>query len=337
MVGNFDSERIQLERTWELTRLIADLERIKASNLSSFEAKCLYGFLCRYNLSLIASKLGWSLNALRTELSRGLYAYIKDLLCRDRIIWSRISDWLAPQYAKHIAILQPSVAASEQLPDKYRASQIVALVLAKQAAASGRARVHSTAEDSEIIALKDYGDLRLRSGKPIEAIKIYLEVMERDLSFLGLLNKIAACFYKLELYNDVGEVCNFLLCHTRTDNVKLVSYNFLGLISRQSALRDYNDLHVDRAIYYFTQARELSKFDVLPAWNIIEILLNFVSERHYYLQRATLLMPEFIELAANPESNFIKYQNKISAEAKIVFPQNEWWQNIYVRLERLGK
>jgi hypothetical protein len=336
MSGNFDSERIQLERSWELTRLIADLERIKASTLSSFEAKCLYGFLCRYNLALIASKLGWSLNALRTELSRGLYAYIKDLLGRDRIIWSKISDWLAPEYAKQIAISQPSSTASEQLPDKYRASQIVALVLAKQAA-SDRSHSHSATQESEIIALKDYGDLRLRSGNPIEAIKIYVEVMERDLSFLGLLNKIAACFYKLELYNDVGEVCNFLLCHTRKDNVKLVSYNFLGLISRQSALRGYNDLHVDRAIYYFTQAKELSKLDILPAWNIIEILLNFSGERHYYLQRATLLLPGFIELAANPKSNFLRYQDKILAEAKIVFPQNEWWQNIYERLDRLGK
>jgi hypothetical protein len=113
------------------------------------------------------------LNALRTELSRGLYAYLKDLLDCSRIIWSKIPDWLAPEYAKQQVEI-PIDRGGERLPDKYRANEIIALILTQQTAQRDRRRSLSAAA-SEIMALKDYGDLRLKSGRPIEAIKIYTD------------------------------------------------------------------------------------------------------------------------------------------------------------------
>jgi tetratricopeptide (TPR) repeat protein len=333
MISNFTIERNEANRTWQLTQLLEDLQAIKGGSLSMFESNCLYGLLCRYNLSNIADKLGWSVNSLRTELSRGLYIYIKELLNRDTIVWNRIADWLEPIYGKAIEFKE---SPTYEIEDKYRSSSLIALVLNQQLADRHFPLENSQDEDNEVSSLLGYGNLRLKSGDFLEAIKAYKEALERDLSQVRILNKIASCLYKLGFHDDVCEICNFLLCHTQKDEIKRVTYNFLGLINRDGASQQYNNLQIDCAVYYFTKARELSGSDVVPAWNIVEILLQFRNHNYNYLQRAKLAVSDLFRIAEHPESNFHCYQKQILLEAEQLFTDlDEWWKTVYSQLERL--
>jgi tetratricopeptide (TPR) repeat protein len=328
VISNFAFERNEANRNWQLTQLLQDLEAIKRSSLSMFEINCLYGLLCRYNLSNIADKLGWSVKSLRTELSRGLYIYIKEVLNRDTIVGNRIADWLEPIYGKPIELKD---SPTYEIEEKYRSSSLIALVLNQ----------HSPLEDlqdrdNEVISLLNYADLRKASGNFLEAIKVYKEALEIDLSRIRILNKIASCLYKLGFHNDVWEICNFLLCHAQKDEVKRVTYNFLGLINRNGAYQQYNNLQIHHAVYYFTKAKELSDTDVVPAWNIVEILFRFRNHNSNYLSRAELAVPDLFRIAEHPESNFNRYQQRILLEAEQVFTDlGEWWKMVYSRLERL--
>jgi tetratricopeptide (TPR) repeat protein len=334
VISDFQLERSLAARNWDLTQLIEDLEKVKSNSLSFFEENSLYGLLCRYNLSHIASKLGWSIKAVRTELSRGLYIYLKDLLDLDKIAWCKVADWLEPVYGKQIVFPEKP---TYRLEEKNRSSSLIALVLADRCQCKSLDLGISANKSDEMVTMEKYADMRLKAGNAIEAVEIYREVLEKNTSDLTLLNKIGDCLYELGFYNDVAEIGNFVLCHTQLDEVKSIAYNLLGSISRENAIQKYSNLQVDRAIYYFTQVKEISATDVLPAWSIVETLLHFRADNANYLQRAKLAVLDFFKIAEHPESTFPRDRERILQEAAAIFADlDEWWQDVYDRIASLN-
>lgn len=65
---------------WNLERLYADLATIKGDELTETEKLHLRGLLCGYNSSTLAEKLYKSTSGLRSEVSKYVNHYIKDLI-----------------------------------------------------------------------------------------------------------------------------------------------------------------------------------------------------------------------------------------------------------------
>jgi tetratricopeptide (TPR) repeat protein len=234
MASDFAIERQEAERNWKLSQLLQDLQTIKTSALSTVEEYCLYSLLCRYNLGSITLKLGWtSVNALRTELSNGLYTYIKHLLHRDTIRGARIADWLEPEYGKRQLLLNYDV----------------------------------------INALISHGESRMKTGNYQEAISAFRVVLDMDQSCLDVFNKIAECFYQMGAHDDALEICSFLLYHTSKKESISNAFRLVELIYQENKLQYYSNAHAQRVMCFFHQAQELSAQHSLPAWNVLEPLL----------------------------------------------------------------
>jgi hypothetical protein len=84
--------------TWKLAELYQDLGIIKGHPLTNWEKTCLRGLLCRYSPKHIAEQTYWTVNSLRTELSRRLYRYIEGLthskISPVKVGWNTIADSL---------------------------------------------------------------------------------------------------------------------------------------------------------------------------------------------------------------------------------------------------
>lgn len=328
MLNDFKYEHDESSEKWDLINLIQDLETIKGKSLSIFEKNCLYCFLCRYNIKYIASKLGWSIKSVRTELSRGIYIYIKILLDRDRINCNDIANCLESKYGKQLLIKSKFFSDEYLLStcDDYRSKSIIALALEK--IENHDFNLYDLErEDEETEILLKYADARAKLNEFDKAIIVYKEALEKYSSNLSVLTQIASCLYSLGFYRDSCDICNFVLCYEKENKIKLAAYNLLGVIYREWALFQNNDLYLCNAVYYFTKARDLSEFDVLPIWQIIEILLRFKRNDLNYLSKVKIAISDLLRIIEHPQSNFYFHQEHIFKETREVLANIEEWSN----------
>lgn len=312
---------------WNLDNLYEDLACHKNSALSDFEKKCLCALLCRRNISYIAFRLNWAVGSVRTELCRGLYQYIKVLTGQERIVWNQVCDLLEKQYRKQKKLL---INQDIRLKSEFSSASIIAAIeneMLKQLDVN-------TDESLEILSnikvIIDYGDYRYKMSNYHAAIEAYKEAVLIDTSYLGVLNKIALCYYQLKLLEDCQIICKFVLSNQVRDEVKLDSYNLLGVVFQEIAEQEYNDLYVQSAIYFFKEAIKSSAYlNVIPAWNIVDLLLRFSRNEPSYIPRAKLAFYDFKKIASQADSNFSNYREHILKEAVSVLDDglDEWWRN----------
>ncbi|OUL24006.1 hypothetical protein BV378_20470 [Nostoc sp. RF31YmG] len=312
---------------WNLDNLYKDLACYKNSPLSDFEKKCLCALLCRRNISYIAFRLNWAVGSVRTELCRGLYQYLKVLTGEERIVWNQVADLLEKQYKNQEKLL---VNQDISLESEFRATSIVATIENEMLKKLDVNACESPEISSNVKVIIDYGDYKYQISDYHAAIKSYKEAVLIDISCLGVLNKIALSYYQLKLFEDCQIMCNFVLINKVRDEVKADSYNLMGVISQEMAEQEYKDLYVQSAIYFFKQAIKSSEYlNVIPAWNIVDLLLAFSRNKPSYIPRAKLAFYDFKEIASRSESNFPNYREHILKEAVSVLDDglDEWWRN----------
>ncbi|MEH2207834.1 MAG: hypothetical protein V7K53_27825 [Nostoc sp.] len=316
---------------WNLDNLYKDLACHKNSPLSDFEKKCLCALLCRRNISYISFRLDWAVGSVRTELCRGLYQYIKVLTGEERIVWNQVADLLEAQYRKPKNLFtKQDINLVSKIESEFRATSIVATLENEMLKQIDIDAAESQVNSSNVNVIIDYGDYKYRISDYQAAIKSYKEAILIDTSYFGILNKIALSYYKLKLFEDCQIMCNFVLIHQVKDELKADAYNLLGVIFQEIAEQEYKDLYVQSAIYFFKQAIKNSGYlNVLPAWNIVDLLLAFSRNEPSYIPRAKLAFYDFKEIASQAESNFQKYRDNIIKEAVSVLDDglDEWWRN----------
>ncbi|MBD2438050.1 hypothetical protein [Nostoc sp. FACHB-110] len=322
-------ELSEAANNWYLDKLYEDLASCKKSPLSDFETKSLCALLCRRNISYIALRLRWSVGAVRTELCRGLYQYLKLLTSEDRIVWNQVADLLELQYRKEKKVFtnQENNWLSNIEAD-LRATHIVNLIEQEMLKQIDKDNYQEIPVNINVII--DYGDYKYKAKDYRAAIQSYKEAVLLDTSCLGVLNKIALCYYQIKLIEDCQIMCTFVLSNSIKDEVKVDSYNLMGLIFQEMAEREYKELYVQSAIYFFKQASTSARFlNVIPAWNIVDLLLTFSKNQPAYISRAKLAFYEFKQIAAQSESNFHKYRDNLLKEAVSVLDDDldEWWRN----------
>jgi tetratricopeptide (TPR) repeat protein len=328
-------EWAEVASNWDLDRLLYDLGNIKTRELSQFEQKCLCALLCRRDIQYIASQINWTVAAVRTELSRGLYQYLKVLTGRTHIIGKQIADWLELKYKK-------PKSYSENLPldeieRKYRAASIVAFI-EKQMLEGNSSADKSADVSADVEVIIKYGDLQVKEENYRLAIPCYIKALTKDAWCMGVLNKIALCYDAMQLYEDVEFLCTFALRHALSDEVKAKAYNLKGGALHERALRSSCDLHIQNAILCYKSAINLStELDVIPAWNIIDLLLAFSQRNSIYINSTKLEFKELKKIALNCKSNFPKMREKILKDADrainlLEADEQEWWRQQLAKL-----
>jgi tetratricopeptide (TPR) repeat protein len=310
-------ELSEAANNWNLDNLYDDLAVYKSSQISDFDKKSLCALLCRRNISYIALRLEWTIGSVRTELCRGLYQYLKALTGVERIVWNNVPDLLEVRYRKNKSLLlNQDINLTVELESEYKATSIVATIENEMLKRLGADVPESTDISLNVKVVIDYGDYKYQTNDYVAAIKSYKEAIVLDISCLGVLNKIASCYYQLKFYDDAQIMCNFVLAYPARNEVKVDSYNLLGVIYQELASQNYNDSYVQSAIYSFKQAMINSGgLNVIPAWNIVELLLAFSRNEPSYIPRAKLAFYDFKKIASQTNSNFQAYRESIIKEA----------------------
>jgi tetratricopeptide (TPR) repeat protein len=334
---NLEQHRNHLLKDWDLGRLTADLEKFKNSPLSPIETQCLYGLLSRYSIGTIAARLNWEISSVRTALSRGLYIYLKALLNLSNIRGSRVADWLEPIYGKQFADdgSRSSLGdrATVSLDEKYRARAIVATITSsRKKGYLQNDRSSGEIERQELQTLLSYARLRIASDDFPEALKIYIEVLDRYPLELHILSDIAKCLYELGWLEDAYEIANFSLCHGRKNHICARTHYLLGIIHRDWAYRENSYRYVRDAVYYLTRSHDLG-LGISPVLEAIELLFDFGKERPNYLDRVELAVLEIVENIDRNSSDISSYTDIIYRTKDRLIACDPVWHNLFDRLE----
>lgn len=114
-------------KKWQLDRLCNDLAAVKklskpySRGLSDLEKRCLCLLLNDLRPSEIAQQLNRKYSALRVELSKGLYQYVRFLTDREVENWRDVTRFLCPKYRRcsrtliTISIDTDRLAAAEKI------------------------------------------------------------------------------------------------------------------------------------------------------------------------------------------------------------------------------
>jgi tetratricopeptide (TPR) repeat protein len=316
---------------WDLVRLRHDLEKIKGKPLTPIQVNCLYGLLYRYNIPKIADKLGWQVAAVRTELCRNLYVYIKDLLKRDRLSWDKVADLLEPVYYRKSTVDRcclPENLVATTIPDKYRAQAIIEkLLVAKK---NSYRRLDTGGLELILNSLKS----QLKKRNYSDALTTCNYILNVDPTRLELLNDIVTCFYHLGLPEDARSTAKLLLSLSDGERyVNANTYYLLGLIHYEWAQQNYNCQHVQDAVYYFALAKDRSRLDIRPAWQMVKTLLSFRDRNSCYLLQAELVAKELNYIIDDPASNIReKALSIIDDVTNLLAGLEGYWQEIFQRI-----
>jgi hypothetical protein len=333
-VFDFDGKDLS-HNGWDLVRLLKDLEEIKGKPLTPVQVNCLYGLLCRYNIPKIAAKLGWQVAAVRTELCRNLYVYIKYLLKCDRLSWDKVADLLEPVYYRKSTVDRcclPENPAATTIRDEYRAQAIIKKLLVAKKNYGGRLDAGDLERKMSYLLNRLKSQLKNRDYSGI--LTTYNCILNIDPTKLELLNDVVTCFYHLGLPEDVRSIAKLLLSLPGGERyVNANTYYILGLIHYEWARQDYNCQHVQNAVYYFALAKDRSSLDIRPVWQMVKTLLSFRDRNSCYLLQAELVAKELAYIIDNPASNIREKAFFIIDDVTNILANLEgYWQDIFQQI-----
>jgi hypothetical protein len=193
--------------TWKLTELYQDLAIIKGNALTDWEKTCLRGLLCRYSPKHIAQQTYWTVNSLRTELSRRLYRYIEGLthlrVSAAKVSWNTIADSLDELGYKQVAVLPIAFEASAAIEqptvvDTPTSIIQVSEVIASITKLSMRISLDAVLGDDKVINL---------ASKLLKEANLYLQQQQYD--------RALQCYYCALVSStslDISIIVNIAIC-----------------------------------------------------------------------------------------------------------------------------
>jgi tetratricopeptide (TPR) repeat protein len=338
--------------SWKLTELYRDIANIKGNPLTEWEKTCLRGLLCRYSPKVIAAQTYWTVGSLRTELSRRLYPFIAALTKQDRIVWHKIADDLAGLGYKNleqfksdlVTVSQPAIDQSSTIA----ISDIITTVGKLNFIGS---RVPGDLHSIDLVSQSiDRGHQYAKVEQHDRALESYHLALNFSTSVnVHVLIDIAKCYDRLGQYNDSLAICYFALGFipdsTNPDLCYCKVYNFIGGVFHELAIAKGDLAYLNTALDYYDRAISSNPLDILPLWNQIDLILNFISkelftrksERDLYLNIATQKM-DFLLVVAKKGANYDRYHQRILADMRSVFAGlDPSWQVQYHSFQQIGK
>ena len=321
----------EADRTWDLVRLYRDLSLAKGRKLTELQKAKLRGALCSVGLKDVAQRLHRELKGLRTDLSKGLYRFIQELLWRHgiehdgKVYWQQI-----PRLLSQAGYSRQSMAPTQEMLDaisarpvsegSIRASAIIEAIEVQQF----RNKLDGTNHQFPLTVahkLEEDGDQAAKKQDFETAIHCYRIPAEQDLSYAPFLVKIAMCFDKLHWYSDSVEISlEFLPLLTARDQVSQLN-GVLGSAFHDLAIYTQDELILWQALSYYKKALHRNEgHNVLGLWNSFDLLGEFSllkkTESDKYLRKAKLAFCDFKDIAHHPKSNFKQYRQNILADAQ---------------------
>jgi hypothetical protein len=207
--------------SWKLSELYADLAVIKGHTLTDWEKTCLRGLLCRHSPKHIAPQIYWTVNALRTELSRKLYRYIEELIesraTHTQVSWNTIADSLDKLGYKQVFTVPIDFALSRKIASSASilvvpVSKVIASITNLSYVDKQLTTRNNSLADIEITNLVNKlikeGDFNIQQQQYAQALQCYYQtlVVSSNLDVSTLVN-MAICYDRLYLPGDSLALC----------------------------------------------------------------------------------------------------------------------------------
>jgi hypothetical protein len=317
--------------TWKLSELYHDLAVIKGHALTDWEKTCLRGLLCRYSPKHIAQQTYWTVNSLRTELSRRLYRYIEGLTHRQvsaaKISWNTIADSLDELGYKQVTILPIAFGASAaiDLPtvvDTPTSIIQVSEVIASITKLSMISSLDAVSGDDKVINL---------ASKLLKEANLYLQQQEYDRALpcyycalvsstsldISMIVNIAICYDRLNLHGDALALCYFILgfLPNAVDNCidRYKIHTFIGGIFRALAVEKSDPTYFNIALEHYDLAIHHNALDVAPLRQQLDLILAAIGDHQFseidrqrYLDLARKKINKLLEFSSAKDLEQIK-------------------------------
>jgi hypothetical protein len=285
--------------TWKLSELYHDLAVIKGHTLTDWEKTCLRGLLCRYSPKHIAQQTYWTVNSLRTELSRRLYRYIEGLTHRQvsaaKVSWNTIADSLDELGYKQVAILPITFGASAAIDqptvvDTPTSIIQVSEVIASITKLSMISSLDAVSGDDKVINLASKllkeGNLYLQQQQYDRALPCYYCALVSSTSLdISLIVNIAICYDRLNLHGDALALCYFILGFLPNvvddclDRYKI--HTFIGGIFRALAVEKSDPTYFNIALEHYDLAIHHNSLDVDPLRQQLDLILAAIGDHQF--------------------------------------------------------
>jgi hypothetical protein len=300
--------------TWKLSELYHDLAVIKGHALTDWEKTCLRGLLCRYSPKHIAQQTYWTVNSLRTELSRRLYRYIEGLTHRQvsavKVSWNTIADSLDKLGYK--LVVEPSTIID--LPvSVIQVSEVIASITKLRTVSS----LESLSGDEKVINLASKllreGNLYLQQQQYDRALQCYYCALVSSTSLdINIIINIAICYDRLNLPGDALALCYFILgfLPNAVDNCldRYKIHTFIGGIFRALAVEKSDSTYFNIALEHYDLAIHHNSLDVTPLRQQLDLILAAISDHQFseidrqrYLDLARKKINKLLEFSSSRE------------------------------------
>jgi tetratricopeptide (TPR) repeat protein len=274
--------------TWKLSELYHDLAVIKGHALTDWEKTCLRGLLCRYSPKHIAQQTYWTVNSLRTELSRRLYRYIEGLThCQAsvKVSWNTIADSLDELGYKQVAVM-PVEPATDLSPSIIQVSEVIAGITKLSMVSS----LDIVPGDDKVINLASKllkeGNLDIQQQKYDRALQCYYCALVSSTSLdISMIVNIAICYDRLNLPGDALALCYFILgfLPNAVDNClgRYKIHAFIGSIFRTLAVEKSDPAYFNIALEHYDLAIHHNSLDVTPLREQLDLILAAIGDHQF--------------------------------------------------------
>jgi tetratricopeptide (TPR) repeat protein len=327
--------------TWKLAELYQDLGIVKGHALTDWEKTCLRGLLCRYSPKHIAEQTYWTVNSLRTELSRRLYRYIEGLTQRKispvKISWNTIADSLDELGYKQVgnrsitsSTKDPVLSLSQQ-PIDFSKAQIlpvpasaiqVSEVIASITKLSLIGSFDASTGDDKIINLASRlvkeGNLHLQQQKYDQALQCYYSALiSSTILDISIIINIAVCYDRLCLHGDSLALCYFILSFlpisidnslgglAAQDENRYKIHSFIGSIFRALAAEKSDPTYFNIALEHYDLAIHYNSLDVAPLRQQLDLILAAIGDRNF----SEIDRQRYLDLACKKISKLLEFSS----------------------------
>lgn len=314
--------------TWKLAELYQDLSIIKGNALTDWEKTCLRGLLCRHSPKHIAQQTYWTVNSLRTELSRRLYRYIEGLthlqVSAAKVSWNTIADSLDELGYRHVLpiafgagheIDQPTDTSTSIIQVSEVIASITKLSMVSLDAVLGDDKVINLASK----LLKE-GNLYLQQQQYDRALQCYYRALVSSTSLdISIIVHIAICYDRLNLHGDALALCYFILgfLPNAVDNCmdRYKIHTFIGGVFRALAVEKSDPTYFNIALEHYDLAIHHNSLDVAPLRQQLDLILGAIGDHQFseidrqrYLDLARKKINKLLEFSSAKDLDRINEQ-----------------------------
>jgi hypothetical protein len=308
--------------TWKLSELYHDLAVIKGHALTDWEKTCLRGLLCRYSPKHIAQQTYWTVNSLRTELSRRLYRYIEGLTHRQlsavKISWNTIADSLDELGYKQVALpVEPSTVID--VPTSViQVSEVIASITKLNMFSNIDAVLGDDKVINLVSKLLKEGNHYFQQQKYDRALQCYCCALVSSTSLdISMIINIAVCYDRLNLPGDALALCYFILGflpHAVDDCLdRYKIHTFIGGIFRLLAVDKSDSTYFNIALEHYDLAIRHNSLDVAPLRQQLDLILAAIGDHQFseidrqrYLDLARKKINKLLEFSSAKDLEQIK-------------------------------